>query len=65
MYFAAFCFPSFYADFTQGRTCCQLCAQADWPLEGSSLPMEPPKTGGSTLLLWDQSQVSEAHLVTP
>lgn len=28
-----------------------LCARADWPLEGSCLPMEPPRTGGSTLLL--------------
>lgn len=42
-----------------------LCAQADWPLEGSCLPMEPPRTAGSTLPLWDQSHVSEAPLVTP
>lgn len=42
-----------------------MCAQADWPLEGSCLPMEPPRTGGSTFLLCDQSHVSEARLVTP
>lgn len=35
----------------QGCTRCHLFAQADWPLEGTRLPMEPPRMAGSTVRL--------------